>query len=609
MFMYSDYSQHLLDHVKKIHFIGCGGSGMYPLIQILAAKGYELSGSDVLDGSIIRYEREMGVKVSLGHNADNVVGADMVVYSAAISKDNVELNAAASYGIPTVERSVLLGYVSRLYKQSICVSGTHGKTTTTSMITTALELAGRDPSAVIGGKLPLINGYGKAGKGDDIVIEACEFAETFLKLTPYLSVVLNIDNDHLDYYGSMGELKFAFKRFALMTQFMIFANADDKNTMDVMYTLDRRVRTFAIDNHGDYRAVNINEYKPGFFEFDLKEWNTTDTTRIRLSVPGRHNIYNALAMCAVCRFVGLSAEQCAEAALNFKGAGRRFEVYGECNGALVIDDYAHHPTELRATLNTAKEMGYKRLIAVHQPFTYSRTKMLFNDFVDVLKIPDITVLTPIMGSREPNDPTITSAKLAAQIPGSVLVNSLEEAAEWVKQNAREGDLVITLGCGDIIKVTPSSKVVGDMTLFMVQNNLTEQDVYDKGDVLDFPQSVVEFFEGRIGIPYQGFPEKLQKIVLKGKQPLTERPGKSLAPADFEAIRKKLTDAGYKHEDALALQRLSREQAAAHRPVPAAREPSDTRLPDGQGARGASGPPLCRPSAGGARSGAGHCPLV
>ena len=324
MFMYTDYTQHLLDNVKKIHFIGCGGSGMYPLIQILSAKGYDISGSDVLDGSIIRYEREMGVKVTLGHSADNVVGADLVVYSAAIAKDNVELNAAASYGITTVERSVLLGYVSRLYKQSICVSGTHGKTTTTSMITTALELAGRDPSAVIGGKLPLINGYGKAGKGDDIVIEACEFSETFLKLTPYLSVVLNIDNDHLDYYGSMGELKFAFKRFALMTQFMIFANADDKNTMDVMYTLDRRVRTFAIDNHGDYRAVNVNEYKPGFFEFDLKEWNTTDTTRIRLSVPGRHNIYNALAMCAVCRFVGLSAEQCAEAALNFKGAGRRF---------------------------------------------------------------------------------------------------------------------------------------------------------------------------------------------------------------------------------------------------------------------------------------------
>ena len=398
MFMYTDYTQHLLDNVKKIHFIGCGGSGMYPLIQILSAKGYDISGSDVLDGSIIRSEREMGVKVTLGHSADNVVGADLVVYSAAIAKDNVELNAAASYGITTVERSVLLGYVSRLYKQSICVSGTHGKTTTTSMITTALELAGRDPSAVIGGKLPLIHGYGKAGKGDDIVIEACEFSETFLKLTPYLSVVLNIDND------------------------------------------------------GDYQAINVQEYKPGFFEFDLKEWSKV-TGHIRLAVPGRHNIYNALAMCAVCRFAGLTVEQCAAAAASFKGAGRRFEVYGECNGAVVVDDYAHHPTELRATLNTAKELGYKRLIAVHQPFTYSRTKMLFNDFVDVLKIPDVAVITPIMGSREPNDPTITSAKLAAQIPGSVLVDSLEAAADWVKQNAREGDLVITLGCGDIYKAS------------------------------------------------------------------------------------------------------------------------------------------------------------
>ena len=265
-------------------------------------------------------------------------------------------------------------------------------------------------------------------------------------------MVLNIDNDHLDYYGSMGELKFAFTRFALMTQFMIFANADDKNTMDVMYTLDRRVRTFGIENDGDYQAINVQEYKPGFFEFDLKEWSKV-TGHIRLAVPGRHNIYNALAMCAVCRFAGLTVEQCAEAAASFKGAGRRFEVYGECNGAVVVDDYAHHPTELRATLNTAKELGYKRLIAVHQPFTYSRTKMLFNDFVDVLKIPDIAVITPIMGSREPNDPTITSAKLAAQIPGSVLVNSLEEAADWVKQNAREGDLVITLGCGDIYKAS------------------------------------------------------------------------------------------------------------------------------------------------------------
>ena len=450
MNMFSDYDQRLLDHVKKIHFIGCGGSGMYPLIQILAAKGYEISGSDVLDGSTIRSEREMGIKVTLGHSADNVMGADMVVYSAAIPKDNVERAAAEIYGIPTVERSVLLGYVSRLYKNSICVSGTHGKTTTTSMITTALELAGRDPSAVIGGKLPLIGGYGKAGKGDDIVVEACEYAETFLKLTPYLSVVLNIDNDHLDYYGSMGELKFAFKRFSLMTRFMIFANADDKNTMDVMYTIQRRVRTFAIHNEADYRAVNIQEYRPGFYEFDLVSWNHAGG-HIKLAVPGYHNIYNALAMCAVCLSMGLTVEQCANALLSFKGACRRFEVYGECNGAVVVDDYAHHPTEMRATLTTAKELGYKRLIAVHQPFTYSRTKMLLDDFADVLKLADIAVLTPILGSREPNDPSINSAMLAEKVPGSVLVDGLKEAAQWVKDNAREGDLVITLGCGDIYK--------------------------------------------------------------------------------------------------------------------------------------------------------------
>ena len=451
MSMFSNYDQRLLDHVRKLHFIGCGGSGMFPLIQILAAKGYEISGSDVLDGSIIRAEREMGIHVTLGHDADNIVGADMVVYSAAIPKDNVERAAAESYGIPTVERSVLLGYVSRLYKNSICVSGTHGKTTTTAMIATALELAGRDPSAVIGGKLPLIGGYGKAGRGDDIVVEACEYAETFLKLTPYLSVVLNIDNDHLDYYGSMGELKFAFKRFSLMTQFMIFANADDRNTMDVMFTIQRRVRTFGIQN-GDYQAVNISEYRPGFYEFDLKEWDVKGISgHIKLAVPGYHNIYNALAMCAVCRTMGLTVEQCAAALAEFKGVCRRFEVYGECNGAVVVDDYAHHPTEMRATLTTAKELGYKRLIAVHQPFTYSRTKMLLDDFADVLKLADVAVLTPILGSREPNDPTITSEKLAARIPGAVTVASLDAAAAWVKENAREGDLVITLGCGDIYK--------------------------------------------------------------------------------------------------------------------------------------------------------------
>ena len=449
MFMYSDYSQHLLDHVKKIHFIGCGGSGMYPLIQILAAKGYELSGSDVLDGSIIRYEREMGVKVSLGHNADNVVGADMVVYSAAISKDNVELNAAASYGIPTVERSVLLGYVSRAYNQTVSVAGTHGKTTTSGMITTMLELAGKDPAAVIGGKLPLIGGYGKTGSGSTAVIEACEYHETFLHLTSAVGVILNIDNDHLEYYGTMGQLKLAFQKFALLSRTVVF-NMDDHNTLDVVNTIDRPVLSFGIREEARFRAINIVEYKPGFYAFDVTELGEF-FAHIELGVPGYHNIYNALAMCCCVRPLGLKPEDAVRAAKEFHGTGRRFEIKGECNGAVIVDDYAHHPTEMAATLATAKELGYDRVVAVHQPFTYSRTRMLKNDFVKVLKEADQVVLLPVMGGRERDDGSIKSEDLAAELPGSVVVDGLQGAADWVKQNARKGDLVVCMSCGDLYK--------------------------------------------------------------------------------------------------------------------------------------------------------------
>lgn len=450
MFMYTDYNQHLLDNVKKIHFIGCGGSGMYPLIQILAAKGYEISGSDVLDGSIIRYEREMGVKVSLGHSADNIIGVDMVVYSAAISKDNVELCAASSYGIPTIERSVLLGYVSRLYPHSVCVAGTHGKTTTTCMITTMLELAGRDPAAVIGGKLPLIGGYGKAGTGSCIVVEACEYAETFLRLTPHIAVLLNIDNDHLDYYGTMGQLKLAFKKFALMATNTIVANADDEGVIQVINSIDRNVRTFGIQKSADYRAANIREYKPGFYEFDVLEWDNY-YAHLCLSTPGYHNIYNALAMVSCARALGLEASAAEAAARSFSGAGRRFEVLGEVNGVTIVDDYAHHPTEVAATLATAKELGFKRVWAVDQPFTYSRTRTLLHEFAEVLSAADRVVLTPIMGSREVDDGSVRSEDLAALIPGCVTVAGLKEAADYIKANAEPGDLVLTLGCGDVYK--------------------------------------------------------------------------------------------------------------------------------------------------------------
>ncbi len=444
------HAQDLLAGVTQIHFIGCGGSGMYPLIQILATKGFAITGSDVLEGAILDYERALGVTVHLGHSPENIKGADLVVYSAAIAQTNIEVQAAQAMGIPTIERSILLGHVSRMFPDSVCVAGTHGKTTATAMITTALELAGKDPSAVIGGKLPLIGGYGKCGTGDDIVIEACEFSETFLELTPAYSILLNVDNDHLDYFGNMENLKFAFEKFLHLTTKKMFANADDANTLEVIAKVDKPVATFGIHANCDYKAENISQHRPGFYAFDLVE-NGTVTGHIALSAPGYHNIYNALAMCAVCRTLGLTGEECAAAAIDFKGAGRRFEIYGECNGAVVVDDYAHHPTELRAVLSTAKTLGYDRVVAVHQPFTFSRTKTLMDDFAEVLQIADLTVLTPILGSREVDDGSVCAADLGAKIPGAIVVDSLAAAADWVKANGKKGDLIITIGCGDVYK--------------------------------------------------------------------------------------------------------------------------------------------------------------
>ena len=449
MAYYNSYDPKLLDGVKRIHCIGCGGSGMFPLIQILHARGYALTGSDVEETKITQAERAMGMTVTLGHDAANLGDAQLVVYSAAIHDVNPELQAAHAHGIRTVERAALLGYVSRLYPHSVGVAGTHGKTTTTGMIVTMLELAGKDPAAVIGGKLPLIGGYDKVGGGDSIVVEACEYSETFLYLTSYLGIILNIDNDHLEYYGTMGKLKLAFQKFALLSRTVVF-NLDDPNTLDVMNSIDRPVLSFGIENDARFRAVNIREYRPGFYEFDVEELGE-HFAHLRLNVPGYHNIYNALAMCCCVRPLGLQPADAERAAENFKGMGRRFEVKGECNGAVIVDDYAHHPTELAATLKTARSLGYQRVIAVHQPFTYSRTKALMQDFADVLRSADQVVLLPVMGSREVDDGSVRSEDLAAKIPGSVVVDGLDAAADWVKAHAGKGDLVVCMSCGDLYK--------------------------------------------------------------------------------------------------------------------------------------------------------------
>ena len=445
------FNSNLLDGKTKLHFIGVGGSGMFPLLQILHAVGYEITGSDVNEGDIIDRERAMGIQVMMGHKAENVHGAELVVYSAAIHPDNPELQEAERLGIPTAERSILLGYVTNTYPHPLCIAGTHGKTTTTAMTVQILYDAGKDPAAVIGGKLPAIDGYGRYGTGHEIVVEACEYHDTFLHLVPHVGVILNIDADHMEYFKTMKNLKMSFRKFALLTQHTVLINVDDDNTIAALSGVDRYVRTFGIERSADYQAVNVREYRPSFYAFDLNVHGRI-VAKFELGVPGRHNVYNALAAVALASMSGCTYEECEAGIRAFRGAGRRFEFLGEVNGVTIADDYAHHPAELDATLSAAKKMDYKHVWAVFQPFTYTRTERLLDDFAAVLSKADHVVMTEIMGSRErAEDYTVRTKDLAAKIPGSVWFNTFDEVVNYVMTHAEPGDLVITLGCGDIYK--------------------------------------------------------------------------------------------------------------------------------------------------------------
>lgn len=441
----------ILRRARRLHFVGIGGSGMFPLVEILHAKGYTITGSDALEGSIIDREREMGLEVHIGHAAENVEGADALVVTAALLAGNPEVARAEELGIPVIERAELLGYVSSLYDSAFCISGTHGKTTTTSMLTSIFVEAGADPSAVIGGKLPLIHSYGLCGHSDKVVIEACEFKDTFLHLSPDFSVILNIDADHLDYFGSLDGVKKSFRAFAEKASRLIVANGDDRNTRDALDGIEKPVVWFGESKTCEYRITQIENYARAFHSFALTDPDGVTHGPFRLSVPGRHNVWNAAAAAVCALLAGIGDEGIAAGFKSFQGAGRRFEILGEFGGVTIADDYAHHPAELRATLTAAKEMGYSRVIAVFQPFTYSRTKLLLNDFAEVLRLADVVVMTEIMGSREVNTFNIYTADLAAKIEGSVWFNSFEEICDHCLQIARPGDLILTLGCGDIYK--------------------------------------------------------------------------------------------------------------------------------------------------------------
>lgn len=443
----------LLKTVKRIHFIGIGGSGMCPLAEILHKEGYLLSGSDNNETDTLARIRSLGIPVFMGQRAENIEGAEMIVYTAALLKDNPELVAAKESGIPTYERSKLLGAVTRIYPNSICISGTHGKTTACSMLTQVLIEADFDPTAVIGGKLPLTGSNGLVGHSEHMVCEACEFVDTFLDLSPDIAVVLNVDEDHLDYFKTFDNLKKSFTKFASMATKAVIYNGDDSNTIDAVVPALKETGkpavTFGLNESNDYSAANIS-FENEFASFDLIE-KGVNLGRVKLSIPGKHHIYNALAVIASAMYSGVSFEQCVKGIFDFRGAGRRFEILAKIDGITVADDYAHHPKELEVTLETAMKMGFRKVWAVFQPFTYSRTAILFDEFVRVLKIPDHCIMTEIMGSREVNTYDIYTSQLADKIPGSVWFNTFEEVAEYAVNNAEKGDLIITLGCGDIYK--------------------------------------------------------------------------------------------------------------------------------------------------------------
>ncbi|MBQ7726013.1 MAG: UDP-N-acetylmuramate--L-alanine ligase [Clostridia bacterium] len=439
----------IMDRVKNIHMIGIGGSGMCPLAEILHAKGYRLTGSDNNDSDPLKRVKAMGVPVFMGHHAENIKGAELVVYSAAIAQDNPELVTAREQGIPTMERSHLLGALTRRFDNVIGVCGTHGKTTVTSLITQILLLNGQDPTAVIGGKLPLIESNGRAGNSDIMVCESCEFVDTFLQLSPDIAVLLNIDNDHLDYFKTMENLTLSFHKFLAMSR-LVYVNGDDARARQAAEELSVPKVTFGFGKDNDYRAENLRPSKYGF-SFDVCK-NGERLETLALHIPGRHNVLNALAAFAVCYELGVSADGIKEAAERFTGAGRRFEFLGEYAGFMLADDYAHHPTEIAATLTAAKQLDYKRVIAVFQPFTFSRTALLKDDFIRALSVADQVILTPIMGSREINTYGISSEDLAAGLPNAAVVDGgFDAVAEEILRVARPGDLVMTMGGGDIYK--------------------------------------------------------------------------------------------------------------------------------------------------------------
>lgn len=448
----ADFDKYL-EPGKRGHLIGIGGVSMSPLAEVLAGMGLVIDGSDMAESEKTEHLRELGIQVKIGHSAMNVAAdIQFVVRTAAVHDDNPEIVEARARGIPVFERAQAWGSIMKDYENAVCISGTHGKTTTTSMCTHILIAAERDPTVMIGGTLPLLHAGHRVGGGDTIILESCEYHDSFLAFYPTIAVVLDIEEDHLDYFHDLADIEDSFRQFAdkVPERGYIVANADDRNTMDALEPLGRPLVTFGLSDKADVYARNIKRVGSSS-EFDIY-CHGRKFTSVTIHVPGLHNVKNALAATAACICLGVRPAAVKYGLAGFNGAGRRFDFKGKYNGADVFDDYAHHPRELEALLDAVEPLGYKRTILVFQPHTYTRTAAFFDRFITQLSRPDVVYLAEIYAAREKNTLGISSADLARHIPGSRFCASFDEIEKSLRETARPGDIVLTVGAGDVYKI-------------------------------------------------------------------------------------------------------------------------------------------------------------
>ena len=448
-----------IKNCKHIHMVGIGGVSMSGIAEIMHNSGFTVTGYDAVSSEITDRLISHGIKVTTDHDLSDLNTADLVVYTAAISQDDPELIEAHNLGIPTVERCDFVGYLTRTYENTIGISGTHGKTTTTSMVSLCFLEAGLDPTIQVGANLKELGGNYRVGKSSYFILEACEYVESFLKFSPKAEIILNIDNDHLDYFKNFENIKNAFIKYVeiLPDDGLLVVNGDDNNCLDLSSHTKAKALSYGISNKNtDFFATNIAFDDNGFAEFDVYS-KEKFYERIKLSVPGMHNVLNALACIVLCCEYGIDKEYIKTALSKFTGAHRRFEFVGNFNGVTVFDDYGHHPTEIVATAKALMNKKYNKSWVVFQPHTYSRTKTLLDDFAKALLNFDYVVLTDIYAAREKNIYGVSSMDLVNRINEfsenkAVYLKDFEEISKYVKEYAEFGDIVLTLGAGNVNQV-------------------------------------------------------------------------------------------------------------------------------------------------------------